>query len=65
VLSVDGKRLTVLHHLHRGRDDKLIATGTQTHVHVDTPAGKACAMDDDLYRRFEAMRAAQPAAAAG
>jgi len=63
VLSVDGKRIKVQHHLHRGRDDELIATGTQTHVHVDTAAGKACAMDDELYRRFDALRAAQPAAA--
>jgi carnitine 3-dehydrogenase len=65
VLFVDSKRLKVQHALHRGRDNKLIATGTQTHVHVDTQAGKACAMGDDLYRRFEALRAAQPAAAAG
>jgi carnitine 3-dehydrogenase len=65
VLSVDDKRLKVQHHLHRGRDDKLIATAMQTHVHVDTAAGKACAMEEDLYKRFEAIRAAQPAAARG
>jgi carnitine 3-dehydrogenase len=65
VLSVDAKRLKVQHHLHRGRDDRLIATGMQTHVHVDTAAGKACAMPEDLYERFEAIRAAQPAAAGG
>jgi len=65
VLSVDAKRLKVQHHLHRGRDDKLIAAGMQTHVHVDTAAGKACAMPEDLYKKFEAIRTAQPAAASG
>ena len=60
VLSVDHKRLKVLHHLHRGSDDKLIATGAQTHVHVNTEAGKASAMDEDLYQRVESLRAAQP-----
>ena len=59
VLSVDHKRLKVLHHLHRGSDDKLIATGAQTHVHVNSQAGKASAMDEDLYRRLESLRAAQ------
>jgi len=65
VLSIDHKRLKVLHHLHRGSDDKLIATGTQTHVHVNTQAGKAAVMDEDLYRRFESLRAVQPATAQG
>jgi carnitine 3-dehydrogenase len=60
VLSVDNKRLKVLHRLHRGSDDKLIATGEQTHVHVNTQDGKASAMDEDVYRRLESLRAAQP-----
>ena len=56
VQSVDNKRLKVLHHLHRGSDDKLIASATQTHVHVNTQAGKASAMDEDLYRSLESLR---------
>jgi carnitine 3-dehydrogenase len=65
VQSVDHKRLKVVHHLHRGRDDTLIATGAQTHVHVNTQAGKASVMDEDLYHRFESLRTAQAAAAHG
>ena len=65
VQSVDHKRLKVVHHLHRGRDDTLLATGAQTHVHVNTQAGKAAIMDEDLYRRFESLRAAQACAAQG
>ena len=60
VLSVDSKRLKVRHQLHRGSDDRLIATGEQTHVHVNTQAGKASAMDEDLYGRLENLRAMQP-----
>ena len=59
VLSVDDKRLKVLHQLHRARDDRLIATGEQTHLHVNTQAGKACAMADKVYRALETLRAAQ------
>jgi carnitine 3-dehydrogenase len=59
VLSVDNKRLKVFHQLHRGSDGKLIATAEQTHVHVNTEAGKASTMDEDVYRRLESLRAAQ------
>jgi carnitine 3-dehydrogenase len=38
LLNVDEKRLHVLHRVHRGRDDALIATGEQMHLHVDTGA---------------------------
>jgi len=58
VLFVDDKRLKVRHHLQRGGDDKLIATGEQTHLHVNTAASKAAAMDEALYRRLEGLRAA-------
>jgi carnitine 3-dehydrogenase len=60
VLSVDNKRLKVHHRLHRGSDDKLLATAEQTHLHVNTQAGKASAMDEDVYRKLEGLRAAQP-----
>ena len=48
VLSVDDKRLKVTHRLYRGRDDALIATGEQTHLHVNTRAGKASPMDEEV-----------------
>ncbi len=38
LLNLDEKRLHVLHRVHRGRDDALIATGEQMHLHVDTGA---------------------------
>ncbi len=36
VLSVDDKRVHVFQRMHRGRDDKLIATAEQMYLHVDT-----------------------------
>jgi len=59
VVSVDNKRLKVLHQLRRGTDAKLIASCEQTHVHVDTQAGKASAIDESVYRRLESLCAAQ------
>lgn len=59
VVSVDDKRLKVLHRMHRVRDDVLIATGAQTHLHVNTQAGKASAMDHDVRRKLESLHAAQ------
>src|SRR5450755_3810585 len=58
VLSVDNKRLKVLHRLHRGRDDTLVATGEQTHLHVNTQAAKAAPMDEQLRHRFAQLCAA-------
>ena len=45
VLALDEKRLHMFHRLYRGRDDALIATGEQMHLHVDTAAAKATPMD--------------------
>jgi carnitine 3-dehydrogenase len=59
VMAVDDKRLKVLHRLHRGRDDALLATSEQTHLHVNTQAGKASAMDHDLRRKLESLHALQ------
>jgi carnitine 3-dehydrogenase len=58
VLSVDDKRLTVKHRLYRGRDDTLVATGEQTHLHVNTQAAKAAPMDEQLRHRFAQLCAA-------
>jgi carnitine 3-dehydrogenase len=60
LLKVDEKRLHVLHRLHRGRDDALIATGEQMHLHVDTGtersgAAKACAVDAAVRQRLDAI----------
>ena len=45
LLALDEKRLHMFHRLYRGRDDVLIATGEQMHLHVDTAASKATPMD--------------------
>ena len=55
LLGVDDKRLHVLHRLHRGRDDALIATGEQMQLHVDTAAGKACCVDGAVRARLDAI----------
>jgi carnitine 3-dehydrogenase len=55
LLGVDDKRLHVLHRLHRRRDDALIATGEQMHLHVDMAAGKASVVDAAVRARLDAI----------
>jgi carnitine 3-dehydrogenase len=55
VLAVDDKRLHVFHRMHRGRDDKLIATAEQMYLHVDTAAAKAAPTDAGIRSRLEAI----------
>jgi len=55
LLGVDDKRLHVLHRLHRRRDDALIATGEQMHLHVDMAAGKASVVDAAVRARLTAI----------
>jgi carnitine 3-dehydrogenase len=57
LLGVDDKRLHVFHRMHRGRDDKLIATGEQMYLHVDTGAAKAAPADAKIRANFESIRA--------
>jgi carnitine 3-dehydrogenase len=57
VLSVDPKRLHVFHRLYR-KPDVLIATGEQMHLHVDTSASKAAAVDPAVRAKLEAIRRA-------
>src|SRR5258708_22789687 len=45
LLGVDDKRLHVFHRMHRGRDDRQIATAEQMYLHVDTTAAKAAPAD--------------------
>jgi carnitine 3-dehydrogenase len=52
VLSLDAKRLRVLHRLHRSVDDALAATGEQMHVHVDVHAKKSVPMPERLRTRL-------------
>jgi carnitine 3-dehydrogenase / betainyl-CoA thioesterase len=56
LLAVDEKRLHVFHRLYRGRDDALIATDEQTHLHVDTVGARATAVDPAVRDRLESIR---------
>jgi carnitine 3-dehydrogenase / betainyl-CoA thioesterase len=56
VLSLDDKRLHVFNRLYRGRDDALIATGEQLHLHVDTVASKAVPVDQALQAKLDELR---------
>jgi carnitine 3-dehydrogenase len=58
LLGVDDKRLHVFHRLHRGRDDKQIATAEQMYLHVDTAAAKAAPADPKIRAKLEAIRGA-------
>jgi carnitine 3-dehydrogenase len=61
VLGVDDKRLHVFHRLHRRRDEVLIATGEQMHLHVDTKAAKTASMDAPTRGKLDALRQAHAA----
>jgi carnitine 3-dehydrogenase len=56
VLAVDDKRLHLFQRLHRGRDDKLIATAEQMYLHVDTKAAKAAPADAKIRAKLESIR---------
>jgi carnitine 3-dehydrogenase len=56
VLDVDDKRVHVFQRMHRGRDDKLIATAEQMYLHVDTAAAKAAPADPKVRAKLEAIR---------
>jgi carnitine 3-dehydrogenase len=56
LLAVDEKRLHVFHRLYRGRDDALIATDEQTHLHVDTVGARAAAVDPAVRDKLESIR---------
>jgi carnitine 3-dehydrogenase len=61
ILGVDEKRLRVFHRLHRRRDGRLIACGEQMHLHVDTAATRAVAMEPAVRAGLERIRAAHAA----
>ena len=56
VLAVDDKRLHLFQRLHRGRDDKLIATAEQMYLHVDSKAAKAAPADPKIRAKLESIR---------
>ena len=55
LLAVDDKRLHVFHRMHRGRDDKQVATAEQMYLHVDTAAAKAAPADAAVRSKLEAI----------
>src|SRR5215469_3970414 len=57
VLEADGKRVRLLHHLHRARDDALVASAEQLYLHVGTAAGKVVPMDAAVRGRLAAIQA--------
>jgi len=61
VLALDEKRFHIFHRLYRGRDNTLIATGEQMHLHVDTASAKAIPMDRGLQFKLESLRQAHAA----
>jgi carnitine 3-dehydrogenase len=58
ILDLDDKRLHVFHRLYRRRDDALIASGEQMHLHVDTTQPKAVPMEAGLRAKLESLRQA-------
>ncbi|MFO1467466.1 MAG: thioesterase family protein [Steroidobacteraceae bacterium] len=57
ILGLDSKRLHVFHRLLRERDNELVASCEQMHLHVDTQAHKAALIRPEVLARLEAMRA--------
>ena len=55
LLGVDDKRVHVFHRLHRTRDDAVLATGEQMHLHVDTASAKATPMTAAARSRFDVL----------
>jgi carnitine 3-dehydrogenase len=56
VLAVDDKRLHVMQRVHRGRDDKQIATAEQMYLHVNTSAAAAAPADPVVRAKLESIR---------
>jgi carnitine 3-dehydrogenase len=61
VLAVDDKRVHLFHHLRRGSDGGLVATGEQLYLHVSTEAGKAASMAPSLRVQLDAWCSAHAA----
>jgi carnitine 3-dehydrogenase len=61
VLDVDDKRLHVFHRLQRRRDEALLATGEQMHLHVNTRQAKAMPVDAATRAALDSLRRAHAA----
>ena len=61
ILALDQKRLQVYHRLLRERDNELVATCEQMHLHVDTQAHKAALIGTLVYSKLEALHATHAA----
>lgn len=59
VLAVDDKRLHVFLRLHRSRDNALIATAEQMHLHVDAARAKATPVEPTIRAKLDAIRNSQ------
>jgi carnitine 3-dehydrogenase len=55
ILGLDSKRLQVFHRLLRQRDDVLVATCEQMHLHVDTHVHKAVLIRKEVQAQLEAI----------
>ncbi len=58
LLSVDDKRLRVFYRLQRESDGKLLATGEQMYLHVDTAIRHSCAIDAAVRTQLDQLVAA-------
>jgi betainyl-CoA thioesterase len=58
VLDQDARRVHLFHEMHHGGSGALLASAEQMLVHVDTEAGRSCAMPSHLQDRLATIRAA-------
>ena len=58
ILGLDDKRVHLLHSLFRRRDERLVATGEQLYLHVNSAAAKAAPMDRAVHAKLEQIRVA-------
>ena len=64
ILGLDQKRLQVFHRLLRERDNELVATCEQMHLHVDTHAHKAALIGPAVFAKLEGVQATHAGLAA-
>src|ERR1700733_13386030 len=53
ILGLDDKRVHLLHSLFRRRDERLVATGEQLYLHVNSAAARAAPMDRAVHAKLE------------
>jgi carnitine 3-dehydrogenase len=58
ILGLDDKRVHLLHSLFRRRDERLVASGEQLYLHVNSAAAKAAPMDRAVHAKLEQIRVA-------